>query len=965
MVNKKNNKIGHYRILRELGHGAMGEVYQAQDVLLDRAVALKVLSEQFASDKDSVERFKIEARAAARLRHPNIVQIYELGESEGKHYFAMEYVPGKTLDDLITLEGGFSIERGLRIISDCAKALDYAHRQNVIHRDIKSSNIMLDDGDRVMVTDFGLARLLDKTSSLALTQKILGTPEYMSPEQCESQQIDRRSDIYSLGIVMYELFTGKVPFKADNALTVMRMHSEQPVPDPTVINPRIPDIVKTFCQRSLEKKPQYRYQNARELQEDIDRYLQEILLEEFAAKQQAISSGTRTSIIGLIDGVIQLDQNNKIVYLNSVICERLGLDRKKLQGQPISTIDTFAWGPGLLQYLIEQVKQTGATKEVERFIGIQGKMFHSKIKVNVADNQPQVLFEDVTNEKAIEESFKRYVSPMVVDEMKKSKQDFFQTQRHKMSVLFADLRGFTSMAEKISPLEVSKTINEFLRTMVAIVEQHKATVDKFVGDQIMVLFGAPLYYEDHALRAAKVALDMQKAHRLLMKRWSKKIENAPGLGIAINSGEMVVGNIGCEQRMEYTALGHNVNVAARLCGKALAGEILVTENTIQAYRNYCAKSKKDDTVMRKVGFLPKPPIKAKGIAKPLKVYAVGFAIDLMGTAKTITTQPSSPEKIAAELNRQETAPIKRAPAPQRQQQQPKVQQPQVPQQPHHQVKPVVIPQINTPAKVSSVSSGSDKVTQVIKEGKRPSKQKSPAMKFKAVIISDLHANLEAAEVILSEIETEKPDMVICLGDIIGYGPNPSELIEIAKGFDINVLGNHDEAAITGMHKGFDKDASVSISWTHMQLKPLRKTDIERKKNWDFLHTLPLFASHEGMVFAHASLSNNRDYVVNYSSAQKIFGDKRMDDMDACFLGHTHIPGIYIEGNPPVFVKSTTTSLPKLGEKKLIVNVGSVGQPRDGEHRACMLIVENQNLTFRRLPYRIVDTERYISHFKLL
>ena len=160
-------------------------------------------------------------------------------------------------------------------------------------------------------------------------------------------------------------------------------------------------------------------------------------------------------------------------------------------------------------------------------------------------------------------TFERYVSPTVVEKMQDSTEDFFKTERSVISVLFADLRGFTSMSSNLAPEEVKNTINEYLTAMINVIDQNEATVDKIVGDEVMALFGAPIFYEDHALRALKVAMEMQKAHQGLLHKWKSENRPAPPVGIGINTGEMVVGNIGSEKRMDYTVLGHHVNLCVR------------------------------------------------------------------------------------------------------------------------------------------------------------------------------------------------------------------------------------------------------------------------------------------------------------------------------------------------------------------------------------------------------------------
>ena len=219
-----------YEILRKLGTGGMAEVYLAHDRHLDRDVALKVLLSKYAEDEQFIERFRREASAAASLNHPNIVQIYDRGEGEGTYYIAMEYLDGRPLKEIILrFAPAAHRPRGLHVAARSWRRLRFAHRKDVIHRDIKPQNIMVDDEGRVKVTDFGIARA--GASSMTETGSILGTAHYLSPEQAQGGQVEAGSDLYSLGIVMYEMVTGTLPFTGDNPVAIAMQHvHEPPVP---------------------------------------------------------------------------------------------------------------------------------------------------------------------------------------------------------------------------------------------------------------------------------------------------------------------------------------------------------------------------------------------------------------------------------------------------------------------------------------------------------------------------------------------------------------------------------------------------------------------------------------------------------------------------------------------------------------------------------------------------------------
>lgn len=245
----------------------MGTVYEAYQESLNRHVAIKILPFHLSKDKDLVERFKREAKAVAKLNHARVVQIYDIGEYNGMYYFAMELIKGQTLTEIIKERGALSCEEALSITFQVAEALECTHKEGVIHRDIKSGNIMVDNNGQVKVTDFGIAKAV-QSESMTLTGTILGTPEYMSPEQAKGEKTDSRSDIYSLGIVLYEMLTGEVPFKAETPYGVMQQHinvEAKPVPE---VNPSLPWEVEFIVRKCLIKDLSHRYQTATEILED-------------------------------------------------------------------------------------------------------------------------------------------------------------------------------------------------------------------------------------------------------------------------------------------------------------------------------------------------------------------------------------------------------------------------------------------------------------------------------------------------------------------------------------------------------------------------------------------------------------------------------------------------------------------------------------------------------------------------
>jgi serine/threonine-protein kinase len=253
---------GRYRVLKRIGSGGMAEVYCAEDQQLGRRVALKLLHRRFADDEQFVERFRREASSAAGLSHPNIVGIFDRGEWDGTYYIAMEFVEGRTLKDIVRERGAAPPEAAADITLQILRAARFAHKRGIVHRDIKPHNVLIDNEGRVRVTDFGIARA--GVSDMTETGSVMGTAQYLSPEQAQGKPVDARSDLYSIGIVLYELLTGRVPFDAESPVSVALMQvSEPPVP-PMEVNPEVPPALDAVTLRAMEKDPGRRYQDADE-----------------------------------------------------------------------------------------------------------------------------------------------------------------------------------------------------------------------------------------------------------------------------------------------------------------------------------------------------------------------------------------------------------------------------------------------------------------------------------------------------------------------------------------------------------------------------------------------------------------------------------------------------------------------------------------------------------------------------
>lgn len=265
---------GRYEVLEQIGGGGMALVYKAKCLLLDRFVAIKVLKDEFVNDEEFIRKFRRESQAAASLSHPNIVNIYDVGvEDQGDskiHYIVMEYINGKTLKEIINENGKLTIEDALNYSTQIAEALEHAHKNHIVHRDIKPHNIMITNDNRVKVTDFGIARAAT-SSTVTTTSNVLGSVHYFSPEQARGGYTDEKSDIYSLGIVIYEMVTGKLPYNGESPITVALKHVQEDIVPPRELAPEIPLGLQEIILKSVQKRQADRYSNIIELKNDLQK----------------------------------------------------------------------------------------------------------------------------------------------------------------------------------------------------------------------------------------------------------------------------------------------------------------------------------------------------------------------------------------------------------------------------------------------------------------------------------------------------------------------------------------------------------------------------------------------------------------------------------------------------------------------------------------------------------------------
>ena len=268
MIVKGQKVNDRYEILTTIGEGGMANVYLAKDTILDRKVAIKVLRGDLATDEKFVRRFQREALSASSLSHPNIVEIYDVGEDNGNFYIVMEYVPGKNLKQLIKKRGGLTVSEVVDIMLQITSAMSVAHDNLIIHRDLKPQNILIKDDGGIKITDFGIAMALNATQ-LTQTNSAMGSVHYFPPEQASGKGATLKSDVYSLGIMMYELIVGELPFRGDNAVEIALKHLKEPMPRIRDVLPDVPQSVENVVLKATAKNPKNRYANANEMYEDL------------------------------------------------------------------------------------------------------------------------------------------------------------------------------------------------------------------------------------------------------------------------------------------------------------------------------------------------------------------------------------------------------------------------------------------------------------------------------------------------------------------------------------------------------------------------------------------------------------------------------------------------------------------------------------------------------------------------
>ena len=495
--------LAGYRIVEILGRGGMGVVYLAEHTGLRRRAALKVLAPELAADRAFRERFAAESRLAASIDHPNIVPVYEAGEVGGTLFIAMRYVDGDDLRRRLDARGPLEPEAVVRLLGPIADALDAAHAVGLVHRDVKAANILLDRrDDHPYLTDFGLTKEAGTGAGLTRPGQLLGTPDYIAPEQIATGSIDGRADQYALACVAFEALTGSLPFARETDLATLVAHLNVEPPDIRALRPDLPAGLSAVFARGLARSPDERYPDCQAL---------------VAAISEALAPARGVSALP----ASPVEPRGREV----VGCPRCGAanaGRARFCSDCGMVLDATA---------------TPATREVRKLV----------------------------------------------------------------TILFADVSGSTALGEELDPEALRALMGRYFGIMKRIIEAHGGTVEKFIGDAVMAVFGIPVVHEDDALRAVRAAADIRTELRAL----DAELDASRGLAIrfrtGLNTGEVVAGDPAAGQTL---VTGDAVNTAARIEEAAPPGEILLGRLTQQLVRDA-------------VTVEPLEPIAAKGKAAPL------------------------------------------------------------------------------------------------------------------------------------------------------------------------------------------------------------------------------------------------------------------------------------------------------------------------------------------------------------
>ena len=552
----------------------MAAVFRALDPELDRDVAVKVLPSFQAEDPTFIDRFRQEAQSVARLNHPNIIQVYDFGEDKGFNFIVMEYLPGGTLLNLLGRE--ITLSEALPLISQMAEALDYAHGQGVVHRDIKPANVILDADGKPKIADFGLARLLEASSGFTRSDTVIGTPEYISPEQALGRPADERSDLYAFGVLVYQMLLGQTPFRGDTPTATLMAHIHQPVPLPSTLNPDLDSHFESILLTALAKEPGDRYEGPGQMA---------TALAGVAGEDVAVIDATPTimePVPSAPERVVepQADAGQAEAPSPAIAAVPREAPRKVRLADYCLVQDVEHAQPSFSLSLLRKAPFALIDKK-QHFTGLRGLIWR------------------LTGVKR---------GPLNPNICTMCEYHFDSRKLSEVTILIADSKDLASLVRDRGPEKGSGYVSEFFSMCSDIVVNHDGMAAREGAYGVRAFFNAPIRNIDHVDQAIAAATEIQLAAR---RSRTEETEGA-GLrvGITLDTGLAYAGTLGSNDARDFTVLGDLVEIAAHLQEHVEAGGILVTEQVYQVIGGAYPKAQKQ-------------ALQIKGVREPVNSYQLG------------------------------------------------------------------------------------------------------------------------------------------------------------------------------------------------------------------------------------------------------------------------------------------------------------------------------------------------------
>jgi class 3 adenylate cyclase/predicted Ser/Thr protein kinase len=558
-------ELANYKIISLLGKGGMGEVYLAEDKRLQRKVALKLLAPQFTSDADRVRRFEREARAVSALNHPNIVTIFDIGRAGGLCFMATEFIEGRTLRQVLAESKALRLPDVFRIAFQIADALEAAHDVGIVHRDIKPDNVMLRRDGYLKVLDFGLAKFAEKQtegelapasfSSLTEAGTVMGTVRYMSPEQARGLNVDERADIFSLGAVIYEMITGRLPFEGATASDVIASILRSEPPPLARYSPDTPEELEQIVAKALAKKQEERYQSVKDLIRDLKSLAQEMELRAMLARGGGLGPKSPK------EGATRQMRSGSEEQQSAIVSAHLTCPGCKSINPGVARF-CLNCGGSLLTHCANCQTETPAGV---RFCMSCGQQVGG---VTPDDNARQARLAAAT--------------PLsLANKIREAGRPIGEKahERRVVTALLAELSVPDAIGHQIDPEDWSEVLNRALDRLSAVIYRYEGVIARLMGNSMLAFFGAPVAHEDDPARAVRAALDMLDEARNFDAELRRERDIELDVRVGINTGTALLGNVSSDLKFEFTVMGDTVNLAALAQSAARPMSAVFTENT--------------------------------------------------------------------------------------------------------------------------------------------------------------------------------------------------------------------------------------------------------------------------------------------------------------------------------------------------------------------------------------------------